>query len=192
MQKEIITKEIVRKQLKSEMFRFYNPIILFLIFGFIILLLLTPVSYKNNPDDFLRVELITWVGFSLMVIIFGFPFYKRNKKIKNFKIVTDKLVGCEYFKGSNLSGIFDSFSRFFSGGDGIYGHTLNFSSYGFFNVGLRNAKGGVDYYKWSKLYSMTGEGILNTSKIGDEFYLAISDKDEILAVFNQKWFNLEQ
>lgn len=174
------------------MFSFYNPIILFLIFGFIILLLLTPVSYKNNPDDFLCVELITWVGFSLIIIILGIPFYKRNKKIKNFKIVTDKLVGYEYYNGSSLSGIFDSFSRFFSGRDGTIGHTLNFSSYGFFNVSLANEINAFKYYKWSELYSMTGEGILNTSKIGDEFYLAISDKDEILAVFNKKWFCLEE
>ena len=44
-------------------------------------------------------------------------------------------------------------------------------------------------YTWSKDFYMSGQGVENTSLIGDEFYVAISNNtQEICAVYNTKFF----
>lgn len=44
-------------------------------------------------------------------------------------------------------------------------------------------------YTWSKDFYMSGQGVENTSLIGDEFYIAISNNtQEICAVYNTKFF----
>ena len=44
-------------------------------------------------------------------------------------------------------------------------------------------------YEWSSLYNMSGDGISNTSVIGDEFYLIIlNETQEICVAYNTKFF----
>ena len=47
-------------------------------------------------------------------------------------------------------------------------------------------------YTWSKTFYMSGQGIENTSLVGDEFYLVIlHSTQEICAVYNTKFFVYE-
>ncbi len=44
-------------------------------------------------------------------------------------------------------------------------------------------------YTWSKTFYMSGQGVENTSLVGDEFYIAIvNSTQEICAVYNTKFF----
>lgn len=52
-----------------------------------------------------------------------------------------------------------------------------------------------NYYKWSKRYFMSAEGIFNTSLVGDSFYLVFFDgdkKNEPVMVYNAKYFELQE
>jgi hypothetical protein len=47
-------------------------------------------------------------------------------------------------------------------------------------------------YEWSTLYNMSGNGISNTSIIGDEFYLVIlNSTQEICVAYNTKFFDYQ-
>lgn len=48
-------------------------------------------------------------------------------------------------------------------------------------------------YTWSKTFYMSGQGIENTSLVGDEFYLAVlNSTGEICAVYNTKFFEYKE
>ncbi|MBE6799020.1 MAG: hypothetical protein E7525_04525 [Ruminococcaceae bacterium] len=66
----------------------------------------------------------------------------------------------------------------------IYTLYLRFTK-GFFNVGWQLQQ----YYKWSENYRMDGRQLLNSSLVGDNFYLITVGK-RILCVYNKKMFEL--
>ena len=49
------------------------------------------------------------------------------------------------------------------------------------------------YYKWSKMYNMSAQGIYNYSKNDDDFYLVFSNekKNNLLLIYNKKLFELK-
>ena len=64
--------------------------------------------------------------------------------------------------------------------------TLEFSNLGKFNI-----YNGTNYHS-SKQYKMWYEELFRSSKIGDEFYVVMDTKDNILIVYNTKFFELKK
>lgn len=117
---------------------------------------------------------------------------KQRRMIRNgeFRIVEDRLeksaqdVTCMKPDRGGKGTRFNGYRR-----DNGLRDLLVFADYGDFFI-LH-----YDYYKWSKLYSMSPTGVFNTSLVGDSFYLVIYDGDrtnEPVMVYNAKMFDLQE
>ena len=115
---------------------------------------------------------------AIFAIIFAVRYrWMRNIKSGEFTVITDKLVHEEWEASRRLS--------LKPAG------TPTVTVMDFFNCGRWELDG--DYYRWSKLYSMSGSGVFNRSHVGDEFILVLyNNNDKILIGYNTKFFDYQK
>lgn len=172
-EKELLTNDCIEKDLKD---KFCNIMKIFLVVTAICVLpcvLMLPLVYMNAPRNFLKFIVLIFALLLITALVFAFLFFKFHKNPKETKVVTDTLIGYSYGPTSSLSNPENK------------NHTLSFSSYGFYYVRMG------EHYRWSKLYCMKGNGVVNYSKVGDKFYLAVDKKGRILEVYNCKMFEFK-
>jgi hypothetical protein len=106
--------------------------------------------------------------------------YKDYRTIiqKSFEVTTDKLVhAIDEIKGTPGSSVMSSRAR---------PCTLQFKQFGNFVFC------DVTFYHSSKQFKMWYDELFRSSKIGDEFYLVVDNKHNILIVYNKKFFELKK
>jgi len=174
MQKKKLTEKIIKKDLSFSIFcdilhaiRYIFPIILILI-----ILLSLPDS-----THFSRIMITVILGVPSLVLSF-LVFYIDGLKYTHihndkFQIVKAKLINYklkEYYHWR-----YDSYRPL----------TFHFEKHGKYRI-FKNK-----YYKYSLLTSMNDRDILESSFIGDEFYLVLV-KNKIVYVYNTKLFELQE
>lgn len=184
MEKEILTREIIIKDLKKEYSKNIKSFVIGLVIFAVFTLIMESVIYAMaSKDKAPALMIILTVLFCITFLLFVGYIIWQKLLIKNIKlqITTDKLVQITesdyrvypFFRHSRLH-INASHTPYY----------LYFSEYGKFAIPLQN-------YNWSKAFACTDKGVYYTSKIGDEFYLAISG-GKIVRVYNKRLFQLKE
>lgn len=178
MEKEILTLEIIQKDVKKYFSR--NLLIALIILPifvlssvmvvFLMTLLLNLVIQDKTILKIIGAVVLSLLGLAYLDILLK-TIRKRIKFAKSeIKITEDKLVGKIPQHGTEYNRTFN---------------TLVFAKSGKYELGN-------DYfYKWSKLYSMSQESLYRSSNLDDEFYVA-SVAEENIIVYNKKMFELRQ
>lgn len=178
MEKEILTLEIIQKDVKKYFSR--NLLIALIILPlfvlssimvvFLMTLLLNLVIQDKTILKIIGAVVLSLLGLAYLDILLK-TIRKRIKFAKSeIKITEDKLVGKIPQHGTKYNRTFN---------------TLVFAKSGKYELGN-------DYfYKWSKLYSMSQESLYRSSNLDDEFYVA-SVAEENIIVYNKKMFELRQ
>ena len=176
MQKEVLTREIIKKDYK----RLFLSCVLDLIIGTVIsllfIILFFILLYKTLP-------ILAWIinfPFLLCVIIIvpielsitckKYYFICNNK----FHIAKSVLVNYQE-KTTYPTPKLSAYST---------PHALYFNTYGKYSIPSKK------FYQFSKT-KMSDNGIANTSFVGDEFYLILV-KNKIVYVYNTKLFELQE
>ena len=176
--REILTRDNIKKDLRA----FYIPSIAVLSVETIVILPISVFAFIKlviNKDFSLTFFLILLsVVFHSSILAFVIYMLQKIKKINNnkFSIKIEKLHYCkkEYLRSYHIS--YD-FCKFW----------LDVLC---FNTG-KYTIGNSSYYEWSKINRMSTKGLINSSKIGDEFYIICDEKEKIRMVYNCKLFELK-
>ena len=178
MEKEILTLEIIQKDVKKYFSRdLLIALIILPIFVlssvmvvFLMTLLLNLVIQDKTTLKIIGAVVLSLLGLVYLDILLK-TIRKRIKFAKSeIKITEDKLVGKIPEHGTKYNRTFN---------------TLVFAKSGKYELGN-------DYfYRWSKLCSMSQESLYRSSNVDDEFYVA-SVAEENIIVYNKKMFELRQ
>ncbi len=181
MQKEILTKEILKCELKNRFYKdikeelLHLPIMLFCI---ILLVLGDFMFIKFLHLDKSVFDIVSHIFYVFFIIAFladisiaVIGIYNANKF--NYLIVSDKLVNKKY--------------RFSSSHRGYNPPALIFARCGKFFI-----KDG-EHYTNCKTFTMSADGVYNSSVIGDEFYVVTVKflKYNNILAYNKKMFEYE-
>jgi hypothetical protein len=178
MDKEILTLEIIQKDVKKYFSRdLLTALIIlpFFVLSSVMVVFLMTLLLNLVIQDKTALKIIGAVVLSLLGLVYLDVFLKTiRKRIKfaksEIKITEDKLVGKIPQHGRKYHPTLN---------------TLDFANCGKYKLGN-------DYfYKWSKLYSMSEESLYRSSNVDDEFYV-ISVADENVIVYNKKMFELRE
>ncbi len=181
MQKEIITMDNIKHDLKYSIKNLYITLAFCLLF----IPIYFYIIYKVLSEPSLTFEFVLAVVCSVVIIVFFITalvstiksIIISTKSIDNFDIISDKLNKPEeeiqYSARRGLRTVYH------------YYH-LHFKSFGKYTIPRKN-------YTWSSEYSMRNKGVYETSSDGDEFYLVVSKNksQKVLLVYNKKLFELE-
>lgn len=183
MKKEVLTKEGIITDIKNNGYTRKGSsiyVILAVVLFLLSFIFLLPVFFGKPVSPDLVFELLFFLIFSVIFIIFEIRGAKKQRSLSepDYYIVKDKLVKVseDDFAPINKR---DS--------HGSYVDILYFENFGNYIVTYNN-------YLWSKEFYMSAQGLVNTSVCGDEFYLVIAktEKKEILFVYNTKFFELDE
>ena len=187
MQKEILTPSNCKKDLAPQATEKFNPFltaalaILFLLcslFGFFCIG--EDTEGRNNPGIVIGVILIA-CGIIPMAI-YGIEILTAPARAKK---LAQKVAPLEIeFIEDTLERAYEDVIHRYKRVEVFY--VLSFKSFGKYRVPAQQ------HYAWSELYSMSPDGIYNTSIIDDTFYIAVrkDDPKKILWVYNAKLFEL--
>ncbi len=177
MQKEILTKAIIEKELKKFypknllagllFFPFYALMCFLLVFFFILFINLL-------VRDKVTLNIIAGIIFAILAVIYFQAFASSIKVMldirkNNYTISTDWVV--------------DKLPRVISRYYNSRPNTLVFARGGEYYIPDNN-------YKWSKLYAMNDESVFNSTKIDDDFYVVSSGKYKNILAYNKRMFEL--
>lgn len=184
--KELLTIETIKKDIKRNCLNNYKLMTIILSI-FTIVILLTANFFLSEFGD---VSDVIWP----LIIILSLDVFLIVKILielmaisnDSFMIKKDVLVSCgEQHQdtmytaarpiGAALTNLFSNDSKYH----------LNFKCYKTYFIPK-----GINY-KYSKMFSMWEKGVYNYSVINDEFYIVLTPKEKILAVYNEKLFEIE-
>lgn len=176
MKKEILTIEKIKHDLyfnlKSKM---QDRISRYAVMTFLLALLGLTLYYQTESIVIVFILSIFPIAFAI-ILIFLFGRTKHRIDKNSFLIVHDKV---------SYTGRDTRYSKYPP--QDLSPYYLYFPCYGKYTVPYFN-------YTWSDLYSMSYEGVYNTSIAEDEFYLIVfrTKKEKIEVVYNQKMFELKK
>ena len=181
IEKETITTENIIIDCKKQFWASFASS--FFMIPLSLLLSIWLIYMLHNVNE-IGAKIAIWIVLPVSLLLFFlFTFahiysFKKYRAVfqKKFEIKTDKLVHKEDQIISPPGRIYKK-SRPCS---------LQFSKYGDYSI-----YSGTNYHS-SKHYKMWYDELFRSSKIGDEFYLAVDDKNNILIVYNTKFFNLQE
>ena len=167
--KEILTREIIEKDLKLEYKkRITTNIYIFIGFFIFWCISLTMVEFtfelKNIFCNLISLLLLIGNIVFLCFLIKNICEYKQ----KNYTIVTEQYIGLV----KKLVGNDTHFC-------------MNFDKYGKFILNYM-----AEYYPSSQYYKMNMQRLIETSTPGDMFYLIVC-KNKIIQIYNTKYFEIE-
>ncbi len=186
LKKELLTIETIKKDIKRNCLNNYKLVTMILSI-FTITILLTTNFFLSEFGDASGViwPLIFILGLDVFLII---KISTELITIRNnsFVIRKDILISCgEQHQdtvytvtrpmGAALTNLFSNNSKYH----------LNFKCYKTYFIPK-----GINY-KYSKMFSMWEKGVYNYSVVNDEFYIVLTPKEKILAVYNEKLFEIE-
>lgn len=166
---EILTNKVIKMELrklcKSKVILTITKTLVFICFLFVLFF-----YFKLTCKP-----IITYIVFGVSLVILCtiliYDIVSLTKMIinkNNFTVVKEKLISTE---DKSFSPLYGKIRPIFY---------LKFSGYDRYGIPDEN-------YKWSKLFYMNHNGVLNSSTLGDEFYLVIVD-NKIQLVYNCKMF----
>lgn len=184
MQKDILTKEKILLDYKAIFKRDLKFSLPMLTIIFIFLYFFTYLSLISQVSSELFFGTV-FILFILMLIFCGFYYYPEFRKLdilknEKFRITTDKL---ETISGKDFSFKRRLLKKLSLERDSAQ---LIFASYGKYFIPL-----GMNYSS-STLYKMSNWSVINSSSIGDKFYLVIYKDKYILSAYNTKMFELQE
>ena len=180
MQKEVLTKEIIKNELTKHFTKVLRNFLLLLpvyILGCMLMVFALGMLVNVFASDKMIanvIEVIISIILGIVYILEVFNSLKNFLKIKKgeFELVNDWVVD----KLPKRRG-------------GKYQHyrpnTLIFA---------RNKKYGIPEglnYEWSQLYSMSDDGVYRCAEINDDFYVIIVGKKKNVLAYNKKMFELK-
>ena len=187
MEKEILTQEMIMQDLKKEYSQNIKGCVIGLVVFIVFALVMGSVIYAMaSKDKAPALMIILTVLFCITFLFFVGYIIWQKLLIKNIKlqITTDKLVQITEKGSYPVSYFVHLFCNGNIGHAPYIPYYLYFSEYGKFAIPLQN-------YIWSETFACTDKGVYYTSKIGDEFYLAISGR-KIVRVYNKRLFQLKE
>ena len=166
--KQTLKKEHIEQDIKREM-RYdiisciiFIPIFILLLYGGI--LAIQKLGFLIITTLSFVVTLILFIAIIVILITSVNAYVRRKEK---YTIVIDRLVDARWISRHR--------NRYF---------------YFFFAVqGKIQIIHTKTYYPWSKDYNMLGHSLINSSNIGEDFYLVLVNK-KIVSVYNKKMFEL--
>lgn len=176
MEKELLTIDDIRYDLRQRMRAYYDAVKGISVFLVICVFVFIAVLRTDEPV-LLKVE----AGI-LMMLLLGTLLFVISKIVKLYAplkngscVVKDRLVG-KYIKSDyrRYRGVYDV-------------HCLRFFGYGEYQIPAVN-------YTWSELHEMQGNIVYFHADCDDEFYLVLSKPHtgKILMAYNTKMFEYEQ
>lgn len=186
IKRELLTIETIKKDIKRNCLNNYKLMTIILLIFTIAILLTTNffLSEFGDASDMIW-PLIIILGLDIFLII------KISTELiiirnNSFVIKKDVLISCgEQHQdtvymvtrpmGAALTNLFSNNSKYH----------LNFKCYKTYFIPK-----GINY-KYSKMFSMWEKGVYNYSVVNDEFYIVLTPKEKILAVYNEKLFEIE-
>lgn len=159
--KEILTKEIIEKELKKEYYSAtiaISAVVLMLVLFYAFLWFIC----KSLVDPNFSIMFVFCIVLLILLFlgVFGYAVYwiiNCFTLMNNYSIVTDSLCEIDRTKASFFSHHTYPFFRF--------------KNYGIFLLSYSKI-----YYRWSEFYHMDGYGLDNCSVLGDDFYLVVVNK----------------
>ncbi len=182
MKKEILTKEIMKKETLIYLKKLLKQnIILFIISTIVLSLFSVIVINLESATIIFKILLIGLVA--LYPFLYTYLICRIFKKLflinKNkFNIITDELIEIKdkVETGAPFSGPYLALLS--------KPHRLRFLKHGEYSIPQGK------HYVTSQNFCMDAQGVYNYSNIHDTFYLFILNKNEILTVYNSKLFEL--
>ena len=172
--KEILTREIIKKEIKH---LYFANIRFTLIILSVFIICMLGLWNIHKDLKYIKAIFLSVTSVICILSIVCTDFYKSVKYLykvsrDEFKIVTDIVA---YGIPSKHRTKFESERA---------PYKLFFSFYAEYNI-----PGGMNY-KWSKNFCVRDEAIYNAAMKGDEFYLAVIDNKEIPIAYSKKHFEL--
>lgn len=177
--KEILTRAIIRQELKRHLRKRLTLSVLLLL-GLISLPIFCIVELRYGIWPEFRRPIYTWgmyiVGIITIPMAVAYVFHLFRGLKKDLFITTDTLISADYDEGGNA-------------GPYCTWCFLRFAGYGEYAVGTLSGK---PLHSWSSLYPLSAEGEYFYASPGDEYYLVLSKphSGKILAAYNKKLFEL--
>ena len=175
MQKEKLTIENIRMDLKLELKKSYLRLVGYSVLSLSVIGLVIWAFSLGSIFGYYGLHFSAMACLVLGIDVFYIlRIVDIQKNLDDKKhIVKDKLVNIDVYEDIRV---------------GIHNitYTMYFSSYGKYVIREEN-------YKWSENFNMNATGVYNYSKYGDEFYLVLSKPHtgKILLVYNTKLFEME-
>lgn len=175
MQKEKLTIENIRMDLKLELKKSYLRLVGYSVLSLSVIGLVIWAFSLGGIFGYYGLHFSAMACLVLGIDVFYIlRIVDIQKNLDDKKhIVKDKLVNIDVYEDIRV---------------GIHNitYTMYFSSYGKYVIQEEN-------YKWSENFNMNATGVYNYSKYGDEFYLVLSKPHtgKILLVYNTKLFEME-
>ena len=172
--KDIITTEIIKSDYKNKSYSEVKS-------NLIWLLLATPVLFLliYATIEFKHISVIIFLLIYILAFCYGFVLFikefinRKNICNQNFKIITDTLIDKEAeIIGTRLRASKPNILHFKACGKYLIPACINYSS--------------------AKQFAMCEDEVFRSSKIGDEFYLVIDNKNKILMSYNTKFFEFQE
>lgn len=166
MQKEILTREIIKVELNRQH--------LYTVRGVFIANIIWLIIFALGARTFRLVYYvcISMFIFSSLLLLYTLILLFMVRK-NRFQVTIDTLITCE--DKESLSDLYVQKQ-----------YKLLFASCGKYAIPTGNN------YKWSKLYCMTDTGVYNYSIPGDKFYLVKMSKKTIFLAYNTKLFEFKE
>lgn len=178
MQKEILTKENIKRDLREQ---HRGAIMAGIVFSVVLLplvLLLLFLCFKIK-DSLGTIVLIAPIAMLLMLCAMIFVAVCDSVKLfiiiskERYRIASDTVIRMKGKEGHRPASTFYKPYRLF------------FSVYGEYAIGAEN-------HPWSEKFCLSDTGVYLYSAIGDAFYLVVTGKGKILAAYNKKLFDLQE
>ena len=187
--KQTLKEEFIEQDIKKEL---QNHLLWSIaIFPFFILCILAFVYFCINfglNKNTIILLIIGAVIFSIYLTLIIREIINYAHRNERYTIITDRLVDTKYHSHYKRLSLY-SYLRLPYRASGMteLGYCFAFSNKE--RIFIINPQ--KTYYPWSKDYNMLGRLLINSSNIGEDFYLVLVNK-RIVSVYNKKMFELSE
>lgn len=186
MQKEILTREKIEKEIRSkgiEEIKVWGFADAFMVLIFVIILNMFRALFERGDNIIFAVFLTVIYVVLVCICIYNTVQIFKKLKPEAIKITIDKLVD---IREQEDPGMAFGFLFGFRLRHILYRpYCLYFAAYGRYVIPQGKN------YKWSEMFCMDNRGVYNYSKIREDFYLAVKGKKIILA-YNTRLFEMKE
>ena len=177
--KEKLTREKIISDIKNYYFLYAKGSIAFVIITIVFIGVFVLLDVSSQGRVSMKTFWLFLVLLSVVVSSFGIYLYHINiLKKGSFRIETDYVA--DKTKTNTYSNIFVRFRS-------IFEQTYKII---FTNGKKYTLTDNIEYYKWTG-WGLRQSEVYNSTEIGDEFYIVVTNKNRILQIYNKKLFELK-